>query len=387
MGLEEGENSPPRGIVHYIRAPEEAVTPRSRRCIEASDTIGDVVSHREHGVGEATKCLIHPNDIRASLECRPVELIVGGKTFHRDVVGDQELDQPLCLGITALPFTHRNHMSTRVLGHVVVIRSRPDDGKRFRQLHPGPVLNAAPVDLELVEEHVVPVGDDELERRPNTQLLGSQRPKSAQGCGCNSADSTCRIGAIAHLDGRRVGADQLGVYGGVERSPVVPALWETLAGRNPPAGNIVNRSGDAEAFGCQRGLIGIEPLLVPPEENVVLDAWVVGHCRSVEQSGRYVAVKIQGFRRQPLGEYAYRCAGFRLGLGDVITVEVESVAVRPYPRDASVGILDHVEKKDRVIQDRVDLGIGSVGSSGQFFNGPASPRRRPRIRCRGCPTG
>ena len=51
----------------------------------------------------------------------------------------------------------------------------------------------------------------------------------------------------------------------------------------------------------------------------------------------------------------------RLGLGQVVAVEVEAVAVRARAGDAPVRVLDRVEDDHGLVEDLVDLGVGARG--------------------------
>ena len=65
---------------------------------------------------------------------------------------------------------------------------------------------------------------------------------------------------------------------------------------------------------------------------------------------------------------AHRGLGLGLRLGDVVAVKVEAVAVGARPGDPAVRVLDRVEDDDRVVEDRVDVGIGSVRGGGQALD-------------------
>ncbi len=229
-------------------------------------------------------------------------------------------------------------MRHRVFGHPVV----RDLERRRAARRPRRVLLATDVDLRLVPGEVVAVCDVIEERRPDDGVLRRPGADTATGVRGRPGDAARRSGRVAHLDGRAVETDVLRVHRGVEGAPVVPALgnrraWLDPTGTKPCGGGrqvpvrapVVDRARHGHADRVHRGLVRVDPGLVPLQPEVVFDARVVRLRRRLDQRRRHVAVEVEHLRRQPL--LHDRDRGLRLGLrlGQEVAVQVEVVPVRP----------------------------------------------------------
>ena len=269
--------------------------------------------------------------------------------------------------------------------HPVVV----DVERHWAARRPRLARDAAPVDLELVVQELVPVGRVVEERRPGRHELRQERRVAADrvlrrvGVGVEVAAVAARRRgrrALAHLDGRAVQADELRVHRRVERAPVVPALSHGRPGRAaagtdaafrrrvPVRAPVVDRARDVEVDRVERRLVHVDARLVPLQPEVVVDPGVVRLRRRLDQRRRDVAVQVERLRREPLLHDPDRRLRLRLRLREEVAVEVEAVAVRALAGDAAIRVLDHVEDDDGAVEDRVHLWVGAVGRRGEALD-------------------
>ncbi len=347
------------------------MAPRSGRRVEHADLVRDVHADAERRVGETPVGLLHPHDVGAALELLAVEVGVLLELPDADPVEEQPFDEPVRLGVAPLALAERDHVRLGELVHPVV---RHVEG-RIAARRPRSAGDAAPVDLELVVRQLLAVRDVERERRAGDDVLDRPRAEPAAHVrdrrAGNAAVGVVRL--VAHLDRGAVQPDELRVHRRVERTPVVPALGDgrardDAAGADARSGRragvrapVVDRPRDRVALRVHRRLVRVDARLVPLEPEVVVDPGVVRLRRRLDQRRRHVAVLVEELRREPLLDPLDRVLRLRLRLRQEIAVEIEVVPVGPLVEDVAVRVLHHVEDRDRVVEDRVHLGIGPVG--------------------------
>ena len=170
-----GVNVVPCSNPDHVGTPEVAVAPRRRRRVEDADVLGDVGADSEGRVGEPTVSLVHEDDVRAGGVGHAVEGVGLLELVDEDAVEQHPVDQPVRLGLAALPATHRHDVGGGELLHPVVV----DVERRLAARRSRLVRDAAAVALDLVEEELVPVLEIEEQARPHHGLLDDPRPEPA----------------------------------------------------------------------------------------------------------------------------------------------------------------------------------------------------------------
>ena len=105
--------------------------------VELGHAIGDVVADVEHRVAERAQRLVEEDHVRAGLEGAAAEAVVAPQLPDLDVVGEQEVDEPLGLRVAALTSPDRNHVRPGIGRHVVMVLGRTGERQRPGQLGRG----------------------------------------------------------------------------------------------------------------------------------------------------------------------------------------------------------------------------------------------------------
>jgi len=350
-----------RGVdrdLEHVGPPEEPVAPSSRRRVQPCDAVRDVLPRAEGRVRQPAQRLIHPHDVGVGGEGLAVPVERRVCALDPDPVVEEPLHHAVGLGIAPLPPTlERDHEGLRVGDHpVVLVFGEPEqrDERVAAAERPRCARHPAPEDLELVVQDVRPVFDPERCRRVEPDVLGALR-----------AESTLASGPrVAHLERRAVDAEELHVRLGVEGAPVVPSLCvrRTHGLRSLPclAAPLVHRPRDLHPDVGECILVGIQARLVPFQEQVVLNAWVMRLGEPVDQGWIHVAVHGEPHGRQPsLLERDVR-ADLRLRLDEQVAVHVEAVDVGPRPPEAPDRVLARDHDQDRVVEERVHGAVHAV---------------------------
>ena len=254
---------------------------------------GDVDADAERGVGQAAPRLRHPDDVRALLERLRAEAVVRSSSSTSMSLNSAHSTRRLASASLRWPVAERDHVRLRVVEHPVV-ELGVERGRAA--LRTRGVDVAAEVHLELVVEHLRPVGDDVLERRLLDDVLDLARARRGRRtagrspvpgwCRCTSRPWTSRGRRAGGTSGRRTGPSRPSPRprrgrASCRRRRCRPAAASSASGHQSLIGRVT-----CWPIAFERRLVEVDARLVPLQPQVVLDARVVRLGRRLDQRRR-----------------------------------------------------------------------------------------------------